>query len=143
MDIHDPDDFFATAAHLELLTFTRPRPGSALQSACEATGLPPLEIAIWVADVRGQFGRYIWDCLVHDEVRLGQFISIAAKTNLPPCMTVATPTSEAFDVLRELLPDLVTPAMSRPSGTIVIVIADADDDTRLAFFEPEKLMAEQ
>lgn len=78
-----------------------------------------------------------------DEVRLGQFVTIAAKVNLPPCMTVATPTSDALEVMGELLPDLVLPAISRPSGTIVIVIADKDDDTRLAFFEPDRLMMEQ
>ncbi len=139
----DPDEVHATPAHLRLLSYTRPRPGSALRSACEATGLAPPEIAIWVGDVRGQLGSFIWSCLMNDDALLDRFISIAAEVDLPPCMTVATPLHEAFDAMAELLPDLVLPAMSRPTGTIVVIIADDQDDTRLAFVEPDKLMAEQ
>ncbi len=143
MHPYDPDEIRPTPAHLRLLAYTRPRPGFALQSACEATGLAPPEIAIWVGDVRGQLGRYIWSCLMHDDELLNRFIAIAAKVALPPCMTVATPLHEALDVMRELLPDLVMPALQRPTGTVVIVIADEHDDTRLAFVEPERLVVEQ
>lgn len=139
----DPDEVYATARHLDLLAYTRPRPGAALQSACEATGLPPLEIAIWVGDVRGYLGRYIWSCLMYDDALLDRFVAIAAEVGLPPCMTVATPLHEALDVMRELLPDLALPATARPTGTVVVIIADEHDDTRLAFIEPAQLIAEE
>lgn len=123
----DADETAPTPSHMALLAACIPRPDRVVARATSEHDVAVSALALWIADLRGHLGQFIAQAVLQDE----PYVARATVGGKHLVLCVATTVDEATAVLRELLPDLLTPTLSRPPGTIPVIIGDRNDDVRV------------
>jgi hypothetical protein len=129
------DDLALNAEHAALYLAEQGRFEKILKLSVAISGVPAADHAIFVADLRGAFGKAIGENVV-GSVIVEHRLRTALGKGIRPSFSVPLPICEAADIVELFGADVLDRVRARPLGCVAVIIADQYDNPALMFLEP-------